>query len=95
MNTGDIVTIRRSDGSTMDARIFICYDNHVKVVWLKNKDDDMYYFKNISKKEILELNPKYRDEKNNILVFQFSQEQIDAFQGCPDCPKIFFDAITN
>jgi hypothetical protein len=92
MNAGDIVTIRRSDGSTMDARIFTCYDNHVKVIWLKNKNDDMYYFKNISKKEILELNPQYMRE---VITFQFSQEQIDAFQGCPDCPKIFFDAITN
>lgn len=93
MKTGDIVTIQRSDGTTMyGARIFTCYDNHVKVMWLKNKDDDMYYFKNISKKEILELNPQY---KCKVVTFQFSQEQIDAFQRCPDCPQIFFDAITN
>lgn len=89
MEKGSYVTIRRSAGHISTAQILKHDDKDVIVVW---REEETYKVKNISKKEILELNPQY---KCKVVTFQFSQEQIDAFQGCPDCPKIFFDAITN
>jgi hypothetical protein len=89
MEKDSYVTIRRSAGHTSTVQILKHDDTDVIVGW---REEETYKVKKISKKEILELNPQYTGE---VITFQFSQEQIDAFQGCPDCPQIFLDAITN
>lgn len=89
MEKGSRVTIHRSTGHTSTAQILKLGDKDVIVVW---REEETYKVKKISKKEILELNPQY---KCKVVTFQFSQEQIDVFAQCSDCPQIFLDAITN
>jgi hypothetical protein len=84
------VKVPRSDGTTTQGFLQGRNKSIVYVVW---EDSGRVVGKDVPINQFVELNPEYRHFLpvigSNVITFEFSPEQIEAFQNCLDCPECF------
>ena len=89
-NKTNHVNVPRSDGTTTPGFLQGRYKNSVYVVW---EDSGRVVGKNVPINQFVDLNPEYRHflpvTGSNVITFEFSPEQIEAFRNCHDCPECF------
>jgi hypothetical protein len=96
LNTNNRVNIKRSNGHITPGYLQGQVKGRkdlVMVAWKDEQGRDVGKFVDV--KEFVELNSTYAYllpvVQPNTVTFTFSQEQVEAFQKCADCPPCFRD----